>query len=782
MKLYALPLRNIVIQPGITVPLAIERANSIKTIEKVMESGQKIVLITQKSPDIQNPTKEDLYQFGTLALVSQMRKMPDNTIKIWVESYQSFEITDFIIDNESIMVEGDIIYQNNDVGEITDFLRNKIIDNLKFIASRRGLERIRALNIPTNLPVFIDLICSILNLPTEFSISLLKMGKMSEKLQALAEKVQIETELLNIDDDIKNRVKEQIEKNQKEFYLSEKIKAIQKEMGTEDEDDFADIKDKLKSSDMPKDILDKANTELKRLKNMPPMSAEGSVIRNYLEELIAVPWNKSSDANIDIEDAKKILNEDHDGLKKVKERILENIMVIKNTGLTTGSILCFVGPPGVGKTSLGASIARAMGRVYTRISLGGITDEAHFRGHRRTYIGSQPGRIIDALKKAKVNNPLIMLDEIDKIGKDYKGDPSAALLEILDPNQNKSFRDHYLEADFDLSKIVFIATANSLEGIHPALLDRMEIIELPGYIEDEKVKIAQNHLIPRAYKKTGLNPEKVLITEDSIRILIRYYTRESGVRNLEREIETLFRKTLMLDEEKTIINPEMVEILLGPYKYSFGITGTKPRVGEILGLAWTSVGGDVLKIETITMPGTGKINLTGSLGDVMKESAQIAKSYIQSRANDFGLDSSIFTKTDIHIHAPEGAVPKNGPSAGVALASVILSALTGIPIKNDVAMTGEITLTGRVLEIGGLREKLVGAKRAGVKKVLVPLENKKDFAEIEKEIYSGMEIIFVEEFDDVIKHVLTRLPISLEKMPVEASQSSTEKSHNLQIN
>ncbi len=760
MKYYVLPLRDVVIQPGITIPLFIERPTSIKTLESAMADGGRILLVTQKDAATQRPRDVDLYGTGTIANIMQLMKLPDQTIKILVEAIQPIELLSVDPVDGILVGTGNPIQLIDDTGDKTNGLRDRIMDALKMYAKMRrfGGDRLRTLANMSNLSLFIDAVISVLGLSTDAAMEILSLQSFEQKLELLLIKINTEIELAQLDENIKNRVKDQIEKNQRDFYLSEKMKAIQKEMGGDEESDFSDLADKIEKANMPKSVRDKAMAELKRLRHMPMLSAESSVIRNYLEELILIPWNKSSDAEFDIDNAEQILNADHDGLEKIKDRILEHLMVLKKTGKSHGSILCFVGPPGVGKTSLGQSIARAMGRVYTRISLGGITDEAHFRGHRKTYIGSQPGRIMDAIKRATVNNPLIMLDEIDKMGRDHRGDPASALLEVLDPEQNKSFRDHYLEVDFDLSNVMFIATANSLD-IHPALADRMEIIELSGYIEDEKIKIAKNHLIPRALEQTGLKADDVKFDDDALRHMIRYYTSEAGVRELQRQILTMLRKSLR-NHVDGIINFDIdtVEKLLGVRKYKFGIAEEHDTIGVANGLSWSVVGGDLLQIEAITMPGKGNIQLTGQLGDVMKESVQIAKSYIRAGSTTLGIHPDVFEKTDIHVHALEGAVRKDGPSAGITLTTALVSSLTGIPIRRDVAMTGEISLHGRVLPIGGLREKLLGARRAGMNMVLIPSENKKDIADIPEYIYSGMELVFVDHVDDVLKNALVRMP------------------------
>jgi ATP-dependent Lon protease len=753
-----LSLNGITIQPGLTIPIFVDKPAHLDALFDI--NGKTVILGTHKSRG--KKSKDDnLLPYGTLANVLQVVKTGNApTVQVTIQTIKAVKISDIKMEeNQELSAEAEVLSFNDDSeSATTEEIKAKLVEQIKTISRSRkfNYEQMRAVLYHNSLPLFIDATIAALNLDLNLAQQILIAPSFTKKLTLLSNRLDEEISHIDIDNSVKSRVGAQISKAQREAYLNEKMRAIQKELGEDDDNDSASLKKKIEKAKLPADVLDKVMSEFKKLRNLPPMSAEGSVIKNWLDEILALPWNKSSETHIDLSEAETIMNEDHDGLDKIKERILEHLAVVKKTGNSSGTILCFVGPPGVGKTSLGKSIARAMGRKYARISLGGVSDEAHFRGHRKTYIGSQPGRIIDTIKRSGVNNPLIVLDEIDKMGRDYRGDPEAALLEILDPEQNKTFRDHYLEVDFDLSQIMFVATANS-HNLSRALRDRMEIINLSGYVEDEKIKIARNHLINKAAFTTGVDVNVINISDDALKFIIRYYTREAGVRELSRLLEKLMRKALRYN--KYDFSESQVEEWLGVRKFDFGKTEEQDAVGLINGLAWSEVGGDLLQLEAITMPGKGKIILTGHLGDVMKESMQIAKSVVQSMAAEFGISDDTFEKTDIHIHALDGAVPKDGPSAGLALCTVILSAMTKIPVRRDIAMTGEISLHGKALPIGGLREKLLGARRGGVKMVLIPEENRKDMADIPEYIYAGMELKFVKDIREVIDAALTQKPM-----------------------
>ena len=759
-----LPLRDIVIFPSMVVPLFVGREKSIKALQEVMKSDKSIVLVTQKNSEIDDPSSRDLFQYGCMSKVLQLLKLPDGTVKVLVEGEKRVKIVNYKEEkNNFLTCESEVV---EDVVESTDlnqlamglvkkFERLQVLNKKEINETSVNLQKLKdpvqiANNISSNLNIQI--------FEKQELLELINLKKRLEKIHQFIEK---ETSVLSVEKKIRGRVKNQMEKTQREYYLNEQLKAIQKELGEIDEgkDELTSISKSISEAKMPKMAKEKCLSELKKLKSMSPMSAEATVVRNYLDWMTELPWSNKSKINTDLKNAQKILDEDHYGLDKVKERIIEFLAVQKRIQKMKGPILCLVGPPGVGKTSLGKSIAKATNRKFIRISLGGIRDEAEIRGHRRTYIGSLPGKIIQMMKKAGTKNPLFLLDEIDKVGNDYRGDPSSALLEALDPEQNKEFNDHYLEVDYDLSDVMFVTTANTL-NILPPLLDRMEVIRLSGYTEDEKVNISQKYLIPNQSKNNGLKSEEWTISESINRKIIRHYTRESGVRNLEREISKIARKLVKkIDNKEKVNNPindQDLKDLLGVQKFNYGEIEEENRIGVVTGLAWTEVGGEILKIESAIMPGKGKMQITGKLGDVMQESVKAAKSYIRSKSLDFGIIPPIFDKKDFHIHVPEGATPKDGPSAGVGMVTSIVSAITEIPVNKDVAMTGEITLRGLVLPIGGLKEKLLAAHRAGIKKVLIPEENKKDLIEVPKTVLDSIEIIPVKNVEEVLKVALTK--------------------------
>ena len=759
-----LPLRDIVIFPSMVIPLFVGREKSIKALQEVMKTDKSIVLVTQKNSEIDDPTSKDLYQYGCLSKVLQLLKLPDGTVKVLVEGEKRIKI---LKHNESsnnyLTCEVEIVEDQNKSKDLEQLALGLIkkFDKLQVLNKKDlndGSGNLKNLKDPSQIA---NNISSNLNIQIFEKQELLEIIDLKKRLEKIHQLIEKETSVLSVEKKIRGRVKNQMEKTQREYYLNEQLKAIQKELGEIDEgkDELTSLSKAISDAKMPKLAKDKCLSELKKLKSMSPMSAEATVVRNYLDWMTELPWSNKSKINTDLNNAQKILDEDHYGLEKVKERIIEFLAVQKRIQKMKGPILCLVGPPGVGKTSLGKSIAKATNRKFIRISLGGIRDEAEIRGHRRTYIGSLPGKIIQMMKKAGTKNPLFLLDEIDKVGNDYRGDPSSALLEALDPEQNKEFNDHYLEVDYDLSDVMFVTTANTL-NILPPLLDRMEVIRLSGYTEDEKVNISQKYLIPNQSKNNGLKKEEWTINEDINRKIITHYTRESGVRNLEREISKIARKLVKkIDNKEKVNNPineKDLKDLLGVQKFNYGEIEEENRVGVVTGLAWTEVGGEILKIETAVMPGKGKMQITGKLGDVMQESVKAAKSYIRSKSLDYGIIPPIFDKKDFHIHVPEGATPKDGPSAGVGMVTSIISAITEIPVDKNVAMTGEITLRGLVLPIGGLKEKLLAAHRAGIKKVLIPIENKKDLIEIPKTVLDSVEIIPVKNVDEVLKVALTK--------------------------
>ena len=761
-----LPLRDIVIFPSMVVPLFVGREKSIRALQEAMKSDKSIILVTQKNSEIDDPISKDLYQFGCMSKILQLLKLPDGTVKVLVEGEKRVKIIKYeegsnnFLKTEVEIIEDQKEKDSKDLEQLATGLVKKF-ERLQILNKKDLNDTSSNLKNTKNPSLIANHISSNLSIQIFEKQELLEIIDLKKRLEKIHQLIEKETSVLSVDKKIRGRVKNQMEKTQREYYLNEQLKAIQKELGEIDEgkDELSSLSKAIDDAKMPKLAREKCQSELKKLKSMSPMSAEATVVRNYLDWMTELPWSNKSKINTDLENAQKILDEDHHGLEKVKERIIEFLAVQKRIQKMKGPILCLVGPPGVGKTSLGKSIAKATNRKFIRFSLGGIRDEAEIRGHRRTYIGSLPGKIIQMMKKAGTKNPLFLLDEIDKVGNDYRGDPSSALLEALDPEQNKEFNDHYLEVDYDLSDVMFVTTANTL-NILPPLLDRMEVIRLSGYTEDEKVNISQKYLIPNQSKNNGLKKDEWSIDEKINRKIIRNYTRESGVRNLEREISKIARKIVKkIDNKEKVNNPideKDLKTLLGVQKFNFGEIEEENRVGVVTGLAWTEVGGEILKIESAIMPGKGKMQITGKLGDVMQESVKAAKSYIRSKSLEYGIIPPIFDKKDFHIHVPEGATPKDGPSAGVGMVTSIVSAITEIPVDKNVAMTGEITLRGLVLPIGGLKEKLLAAHRAGIKKVLIPMENKKDLIEVPKTVLDTIEIIPVKNVDEVLKVALTK--------------------------
>tara|TARA_B100001059_G_scaffold124212_1_gene124204 strand:- start:4133 stop:6520 length:2388 start_codon:yes stop_codon:yes gene_type:complete len=760
-----LPLRDIVVFPSMVVPLFVGRDKSIKALQEVMKSDKSIVLVTQKNSEVDDPSSKDLYQYGCASKVLQLLKLPDGTVKVLVEGEKRVKIVKHTDTEKSnfLTCEVEILEDTKTNGDLDQLALGllKKFEKLQVLNKKdlnESSSNFKNLKDPSQIA---NNISSNLNIQIFEKQELLEIIDLKKRLEKIHQIIEKETSVLSVEKKIRGRVKNQMEKTQREYYLNEQLKAIQKELGEIDEgkDELSSLSKSISDAKMPKLAKEKCLSELKKLKSMSPMSAEATVVRNYLDWMTELPWSNKSKINTDLNNAQKTLDEDHYGLEKVKERIIEFLAVQKRMQKMKGPILCLVGPPGVGKTSLGKSIAKATNRKFIRISLGGIRDEAEIRGHRRTYIGSLPGKIIQMMKKAGTKNPLFLLDEIDKVGNDYRGDPSSALLEALDPEQNKEFNDHYLEVDYDLSDVMFVTTANTL-NILPPLLDRMEVIRLSGYTEDEKVNISQKYLIPNQSKNNGLKKEEWTIEEEINRKIIRHYTRESGVRNLEREISKIARKLVKkIDSKEKVNNPineKDLKDLLGVQKFNYGEIEEENRIGVVTGLAWTEVGGEILKIESAVMPGKGKMQITGKLGDVMQESVKAAKSYIRSKSLDFGIIPPIFDKKDFHIHVPEGATPKDGPSAGVGMVTSIISAIKEVPVDKNVAMTGEITLRGLVLPIGGLKEKLLAAHRAGIKKVLIPIENKKDLVEVPKTVLDSVEVIPVKNIEEVLKIALTK--------------------------
>ena len=764
-----LPLRDIVVFPHMIVPLFVGREKSIRALEEVMKNETYILLATQQNASDDDPATGSIYKTGTLAQVLQLLKLPDSTVKVLVEGVERAEIKGYTDRSEFYEAEATALPSDpGDHVEIEALARSVVNEFESYVKLNKKVspEVAGVIAQIEDHSKLADTVASHLAVKISDKQQVLEFTNVAARLEKVLSLMESEISVLQVEKRIRTRVKRQMEKTQREYYLNEQMKAIQKELGDEEgRDELAEIEDKIKKTKLSKEAREKATHELKKLRQMSPMSAEATVVRNYLDWLLAIPWGTKSKIKKDLDYAQKILDADHFGLEKVKERIVEYLAVQSRANKLSGPILCLVGAPGVGKTSLGKSIARATGREFVRVSLGGVRDEAEIRGHRRTYIGSMPGKIIQSMRKAKKANPLFLLDEVDKMGYDFRGDPSSALLEVLDPEQNNTFNDHYLEVDYDLSNVLFITTANTL-NIPPALLDRMEVIRIAGYTEDEKVEIARRHLIPALLGKHGLKAAEWSIDQEALLLLIRRYTREAGVRNLERELANLQRKAvkeLMAEKkESLVVTVEAIEKYLGPPKFRFGEAELEDQVGVSTGLAWTDAGGELLTIESLMMPGKGKMTVTGNLRDVMKESISAAASYVRSRALAFGIAPPLFEKRDIHVHVPEGATPKDGPSAGVAMATAIVSVMTGIPVRKDVAMTGEITLRGRVLPIGGLKEKLLAAHRGGIKIVLIPEDNAKDLAEISETVKSGLEIVPVSRMDEVLAAALTRKPEPIE--------------------
>jgi ATP-dependent Lon protease len=757
-----LPLRDIVVFPHMIVPLFVGREKSVRALEDVMKDDKQILLVTQKNAAQDDPTSADIYSVGTVGTVLQLLKLPDGTVKVLVEGGQRARILRFAENDAFFQAYAETIEEKPGAQQELEALARTAVSQFEqYIKLNKKIppEVLVSINQIEDPSKLADTLASHLALKIPEKQELLETETVSERLEKVFGYMESEIGVLQVEKRIRSRVKRQMEKTQREYYLNEQLKAIQKELGEGEDgrDELAELEDRINKTKLSKEARDKAQGEVKKLRTMSPMSAEATVVRNYLDWLLSIPWHLRTKVKRDIKAAEKVLNADHFGLEKVKERILEYLAVQQRMRKVKGPILCLVGPPGVGKTSLGKSIARATGRNFVRMSLGGVRDEAEIRGHRRTYIGSMPGKVIQGMKKAKSSNPLFLLDEVDKLGADWRGDPSSALLEVLDPEQNSTFNDHYLEVDYDLSDVMFVTTANTLRMPQP-LLDRMEIIRLPGYTEDEKVEIARRHLIPKQMQAHGLKKSEWTVTDEALRDLIRYYTREAGVRNLEREIANLTRKAikeiLMRKLKKITVTRRNLEKFAGVRRFRYGEVEETDLVGVTTGLAWTEVGGELLSIEAVTVPGKGKVTATGKLGDVMKESVQAAESYVKSRSYAFGIAPSIFEKKDIHVHVPEGATPKDGPSAGVAMVTSIVSVLTGIPVRKDLAMTGEITLRGRVLPIGGLKEKLLAALRGGLKTVLIPKENEKDLAEIPDNVKRGMTIVPVASADELLQHAL----------------------------
>jgi len=773
-----LPLRDIVVFPHMIVPLFVGREKSVRALEDVMQDDKQILLLTQKDAAQDDPGPEDLYTVGTIGTILQLLKLPDGTVKVLVEGGERASIVDFTENEDFFQAYAEVLPEDeSDEKEAEALARSVVTQFEQYIKLNRKIppEVLVSINQIDEPSKMADTVASHLSLKIPEKQELLEADTVQKRLEKIYSFMEGEIGVLQVEKRIRSRVKRQMEKTQREYYLNEQLKAIQKELGENEDgrDELQELEEKIKKTKLTKEARDKAGQELKKLRNMSPMSAEATVVRNYLDWMTSIPWKKRSRVKKDINEAHAILNEDHYGLEKVKERILEYLAVQQRMTKIKGPILCLVGPPGVGKTSLGKSVARATGRKFVRMSLGGVRDEAEIRGHRRTYIGSMPGKVIQGMKKAGSSNPLFLFDEIDKLGADWRGDPSSALLEVLDPEQNNTFQDHYLEIDYDLSDVMFVCTANSMRMPQP-LLDRMEIIRIPGYTEDEKVEIAKRHLIPKQVEENGLKEEEWAISDTALRDLIRYYTREAGVRNLEREIANLARKAVKeiaveADVDSVKVTVKNLDKYAGIRKYRFGETEDDDLIGVVTGLAWTELGGELLTVEAIMVPGKGKMSITGKLGDVMQESVQAANAYVRARAVQFGIEPPLFERRDIHVHVPEGAVPKDGPSAGVAMVTSMVSVLTQNPIRKDVAMTGEITLRGRVLPIGGLKEKLLAGLRGGVKTVIIPKDNEKDLADIPDNVKKGLEIIPVATVDEVLQHALTQ-PL----VPIEWDESAND--------
>ncbi len=763
-----LPLRDIVVFPNMIVPLFVGREKSIRALEEVMKSERFILLATQANASDDDPATDAIFKTGTLASLLQLLKLPDGTVKVLVEGVSRAQVHDYTRTDEYYEANAETIADEiKDQVEVEALARSVVSEFEGYAKLNKKLspEVVTAVNQIEDFSKLADTVASNLAIKISDKQDILETPSVAKRLEKCLAMMESEISVLQVEKRIRTRVKRQMEKTQREYYLNEQMKAIQKELGDEDgKDELGEIEQRIKNTKLSKEARDKATAELKKLRQMSPMSAEATVIRNYLDWLLTIPWGKRSKVKKDLVLAETVLSADHYGLDKVKDRILEYLAVQQRANKLAGPILCLVGPPGVGKTSLGKSIAKATGREFVRMSLGGVRDEAEIRGHRRTYIGSMPGKIIQSMRKAKTSNPLFLLDEIDKMGMDFRGDPSSALLEVLDPEQNVTFNDHYLEVDYDLSGVMFVTTANTL-NIPAPLMDRMEVIRIAGYTEDEKVEIALKHLIPASLVKHGLSPSEWSIDNAALLTLVRRYTREAGVRNLEREISNLCRKAVKDILIKKVASIAVTEAnlsdFLGVPKYRFGQAEEEDQVGAVTGLAWTEVGGELLTIEGVMMAGKGRMTVTGNLKDVMKESISAAASYVRSRAIDFGIEPPLFEKRDIHVHVPEGATPKDGPSAGIAMATAIVSLLTGIPVRRDIAMTGEVTLRGRVLPIGGLKEKLLAAMRGGLKKVLIPEENAKDIADLPASVKQALEIVPVSRMEEVLAHALVRQPVPI---------------------
>jgi ATP-dependent Lon protease len=765
-----LPLRDIVVFPHMIVPLFVGREKSVRALEAVMKDDKQILLVAQRNAAQDEPNADDIYRVGTVSTILQLLKLPDGTVKVLVEGSRRATITGFTeTDAYFEAAVTPLPDEGSDAKELEALGRTVVTQFEQYIKLNKKIapEVLVSLNQIEEPSKLADTISAHLNLKIAEKQELLEATRVGDRLERVFAHMESEIGVLQVEKRIRNRVKRQMEKTQREYYLNEQLKAIQKELGEGEDgrDEAAELEDRIKKTKFTKEAREKALSELKKLRTMSPMSAEATVVRNYLDWMLSIPWKKRSKISNDVTAAEALLNADHYGLEKVKERIIEYLAVQSRSPKIRGPILCLVGPPGVGKTSLGKSIAKATGRNFVRMSLGGVRDEAEVRGHRRTYIGSMPGKVVQGMKKAKTSNPLFLLDEIDKLGADWRGDPSSALLEVLDPEQNATFADHYLEVDYDLSDVMFVTTANSLRMPQP-LLDRMEIIRIPGYTEDEKVEIAKRHLVKKQAEANGLKPDEWSLAETAIRDLVRYYTREAGVRSLEREIANVARKAVKeivtKKTKKVTINAKNLDKYAGVRRFRYGETEAEDMVGVVTGLAWTEVGGEILTIESVLLPGKGNVKHTGKLGDVMQESVSAAISYVRSRSQSFGIKPTIFEKRDIHVHVPEGATPKDGPSAGIAMATSIVSVMTGIPVRRDVAMTGEITLRGRVLPIGGLKEKLLAALRAGITTVFIPKDNEKDLVEIEANVKRDLKIIAVAHVDEVISQALARKPEAIE--------------------
>ena len=779
-----LPLRDIVVFPNMVIPLFVGRDKSISALNEVMKKDKKIILITQKNSEIDDPKKTDIFTYGCEGNILQLLKLPDGTVKVLVEGIKRVKILDFKDNEKFIICEythyADVISKDEDLLPLA-MTAVRRLEKLTSINKKISSDTINTIKKLADASHIADNIASHLSTTISEKQQIFETADVKKRLNSIIKIMENETSIIGVEKRIRGRVKTQMEKTQREYYLNEQLKAIQKELGEieEGKDETSGLNKSILKSKMPKDVEKKCMTELKKLKNMSPMSAEATVIRNYLDWMIDLPWFKKSQVDIDLKKALAVLDSDHFGLEKVKERIIEFLAVQKRMDKIKGPILCLVGPPGVGKTSLGKSIAKATNREFVRMSVGGMRDEAEIRGHRRTYIGSLPGKIIQMMKKAGTKNPLILLDEIDKIGNDYRGDPSSALLEALDPEQNTTFNDHYLEVDYDLSDVMFVTTANTL-NILPPLLDRMEVIRLAGYTEDEKINIANKYLLPKQIKDNGVKKNEMTLSADIIKEIIRSYTKESGVRNLEREISKVARKVVkkvVAEEEKEVnINLKNLQDYLGIQKFKFGELESENKIGVVTGLAWTEYGGEILKIETVIMPGKGRMQITGKLGDVMQESIKAAKSFIRSKSLEYGIIPPIFEKKDFHIHVPEGATPKDGPSAGIGMVTSIVSSITNIPVRRDVAMTGEVTLTGQVLPIGGLKEKLLAAHRAGIKEVIIPKDNEKDLVDMPKKIIDEIKLTPVEHADEVLKIALTKELKRVEWVEVENISKVGDKS------